>query len=487
MATLVDWLYQPQDIQWYQPSLATSTKRRKYAFVVANDTRDLFLSFTSSHWTFQVQWRTRKRLSPSKASANGYDKGAVVWTDWTDWQGSDITQDYMYFNKEDTLNGGSNTIVLNTKANFGGTFGDYTEYDKWQVNVRIRAIDMGQGAISPWGEATLDVLFDPEPTWELIKQGLPTEAYLKSDWQRDQQVAILHATVKLSAANIKRKIIVHTYTLPIGTNHFAMDINRWGVIPLGAEVTATYEHYIDGHSTGIKHLKASPTAKVKPYDYDPPTVDVTTDEAMKLTVRASGYWEEYQGSISFETISGETITEELDFGTGKIAEYLYPIIGREMTITVAGIKDGGFKTTTTTLTLDAKEHAGCWWNYEDECVRAYFKQSGDSTSDDFTPVSESIKTIGRERPVVRYGIGGERSLKTSAVFLRGKLESHNPTNAESNALDERLHAQHNWIWRTSTGRWHRVSVTGISIDDNSGYPYITADVSMVEVDSLDVS
>lgn len=485
MSQYVDYLGVPSNIQWCKADeLVGST-----VSVVSNDTNTLYLAWDTWEYAYQMQYRTRYRLTLAETRAN--NGSAEQWSDWTDWQGSDLTQDTALFVQEQGQRDGVTVIAALDAYNFKGKFGALTDADKWQVEVRVRTFDIGKAKHSLWCSAVLNVVFDPDPTVAVTINADNTLTFTyTSDYQRTMYITKTTVYKWYNSAKTggssNTRIVTHTlnayvksYTVGYWTNTFLQTNTDYDVV----YELRTKDGFVGTYTRTIQFTKGGGSATVTA-----PTLDIKINEKGRLAIVANGSYDAMYGQVSFTTAQGADITQDLDFSVAAkygAAVYLYPPIGREMAIRVVGVKDGSYATTTTTYTIDAKDaaHSGAWWNYNNQCVRAYLKESGDAVDDDYTLEADTIKTIGRQRPIARYGTGGTRSLTASCVFLRGELESHNPEYAESWAL-ERLHAKHSWVFRTSTGRWHRVVVTGISITDNSSEQYISADISMEEVEGL---
>lgn len=484
MSTLSNTQFAPSNLQWWQNGAGTGTT----VSVKDNDTRSLYFAFDTGHTAYQLQYRTRRRWTPAECDAAGegsYD----VWDDWSDWQGSDLTQDTALFRRADVSTEDYTVIVDISGYNFAGKFGKMVDGDKYQVDLRVRTFNTTRAWHSKWANAILNVIFEPEPTLQVSVNANGTLACTFTDnWQREAWINDMRVLDYYSAdySSSVMSYIYGRYWLDNKTDTFSTLRARDFKARVGRTYAVRYCYQTaDGlNSLQYREVKFTRTGGT-PSGITEPIVSVSTTSTNSIQVDITGSYNAIYGTVSFTTAQGVEVIDALDFGSSQSTTYLYPPLGREMTFTVSGTKSGQYVTTTTTYTISAKDkaHNGAWWNYEGECVRAYLKESGDAVDDDYTLEADTIKTIGRQRPISRYGTGGTRSLKASCVFLRGELESQNPEYAESWAL-ERLHAKHSWVFRTSTGRWHRVMVTSISITDNSSEQYISADVTMEEVEGL---
>lgn len=149
---------------------------------------DFHFRWKSAASAWQVQWRTRKRLNPnSLLPTTDYSvltlEGTDWWTEWTDWQGADITGE---------------TVTPCTKATIAGTPGgytddavtipyDFTQYDLWQFAVRVRAVDTNARKCSNWGESdVLSAGFCPR-FLDMSAEPIPGEGWrvsVDTNWHR---------------------------------------------------------------------------------------------------------------------------------------------------------------------------------------------------------------------------------------------------------------------------------------------------------------
>lgn len=161
MATLYDGYSAPARIAFTDGSTTASSKSLTTfaAAEVRPGGRSVRLCWISPYYTFQVQWRTRRRRSPSNAapsSESGASPAPVEsWEEWGAWQGNDLSADVK--TGTERLAWGDLSI---TEAAFQLAY-DFSQYDKIEYQARVRVFDEPSLTCSEWAYADLSACYAP--------------------------------------------------------------------------------------------------------------------------------------------------------------------------------------------------------------------------------------------------------------------------------------------------------------------------------------
>lgn len=454
MPTIASWLETPSGIVLNRFDPRRDDENDSTSVTVSGSVVT-YIKWRSVHYTFQVQWRWRERMSPARAAA-AYPAGGEVWTDWGAWQGIDPDSSSI-----------AKTVKTDTSVYMADAVSipfDLSSADRRELQVRVRAYNEPTDEASEWCTATLSVLCAPVPRYSaMLNPDGSVTLHASTDWQRPNNslyVTLFNTGVTLYFFHLAADCDVLIPARWVGNlkpgDDFKTNCIEW-VSSDGASIKSPYAH------TALAATGYSDAAVSKP------AVTWSTTDALGLQVRAIGTYDSVFGSITFTDACGKERTYELEF-SGGVAVCSNAAIGTDMALRIVAERDGQWRLDTYTCRIDSQSACLSW---EDEaCVMPY----GVSVTDEATYEVETIKVAGSNRPVSRYGTGGERKLTLSEADV-----SFVSTQAPKRVA-EALKAPHDWILRAPGGVWHRVCVTGLSRDYSPYSPVDSVKVSMLEVE-----
>lgn len=462
MAQVSTALAIPGGIVWNEP-WGTTTSHVSRGDV--ESTHKTHIQFRSKYKTFQVQWRLRRRLTPASVEAlpdtdtRKNSTGADVWEEWPDmWSGDDIDNEAAHLVADLTYSDG-NVIC---KADFSTPY-DHSDYDLWEVQIRVRAWDSYTLNVSEWGYRTLRVAF--LPTISTLSAapvaGGGATLTVDTDWQRSD----LTARLKLySGQTVQVEDVGPDFTLDIPAADVSDGKARIKSLAIGtvdvARVTTIREREV---TLSDEPATTLPDPSIT---WDGMTATLTSTGDDYASVNAAAVWEDARGIPHSETIeashNGTTWTLELDS-----PPYDIPITWR---ISVVG-SNGTYKTVTETRTLESH---GCYtWTYQGEVMLSL--RLGVEAQHSVSPEGDSIKLAGAELPISRHGVGATRTIETKGYLLIRDNQDYLPEL-------EQLREPHDWVYRAPGGERCKVIVTSYQYSRStgrSGQLEVTIDMSEV--------
>lgn len=558
-------LNSPSNIGWaiYQATNKNCKKITPWTCRSGNSSQPAYIYWESGHYTFHVQYRYRRRWSPAKCKTAGLDMATDKWDDWTEWNKINWTEDgdtavtpcYKYNCDPTTYEpptGQAGGTTCTTQQNFlfasSGTY-PYDEYDEWEWEVWVRAADRQTRTCSAWATTTLTVVYAAyvdTPTTITRKANGDLYLTINPHWQRDDN----RVTVRGNIASGGGDAFSSFSHVRGGEGTYIMGSSLWSNYSPSTTTLKFLElRYVNSDKV-ITYLDGTTVSVV---DEMPPTTELPepTLDAMyyedfaviQFRVGNSTEFDSALAQLTFTNSAGNRVTTDLDCIQGKsqlnhivdadknfYAWYYQPIFDIPMTLSLTGIKDSVSRTSKFAVTVHS--YGMVWSNGDfDDIARAPYNIGVDEDLDFDT---DSIKTALGTRPVMRYGTGGERTIKASCATIRQSTHSSkqrfNPYNgslyfednniptgkittysyqtkettvkntypyapwrtAESdkpspqttaNRIVERLKQPHDWVFRAPHGVWYNVAVTAVNRSWDYSTQLDTVDVTMQEVDN----
>lgn len=466
MAQIYSGYAVPCDISWTgggvsasSMSLTTSTKQSVYS-----GGSSYKISWKCRHYTYQLQYRVRRRLSPAFASSQGKPSDSEVWEEWGSWQGHDLSDV-----KSDTekLSWGDLSV---TAAAFHFPY-DFTQYDKVEYQVRVRAFDEATFQCSEWGYGDLSIVYEPIAT---VLSAIPQangdvlltvgsnwprggNRFSLTDLRRDDPMAKpVDGSVRLS--NLKPTF---TATVPAS------------MIGDAKKAYATMRFYTsDGNlGNGFDEQEFTVGANTPPSSIAKPTVrieDVDTSTLLYVISEGGDYTSVFASAI-YEDALGNKVVQALPTYSGGFvwgayvdaAPYDVPVTYR-----VSYANADGWDTVDVVHTTPS--NGRCTWSDEETAVSITLDIEASSS---YTSNVEIVETT-RGTSVARLGNGGSRSLSVS-----GKIIASETWKADL----EKLRQPKKWHFRKPGGERYDVVIMSVSEADVSG-KYVEVSISMQEVE-----
>lgn len=455
MATVASWLETPSGVVFCPGNKdprndgSDSTGISVYAAYTA------WVKWQSVHYTFQVQWRWRSRLSPAKAAAT-HPAGGDVWTEWGAWQGVDPDS-----STSSSCTKTGTKVYLTDKISIPY---DLAEADMRELQVRVRAYNEPTNEASEWCVQTLTVYCTPIPAYSAsIRADGTVVLHVSSKWQRPG----CRLFVKLYKRGVE---LVYGQLQPDAD--VAIPKQYTGGLKPGD--TLRFDH-IKWYSSDFALMnKTYPSFTLSSTGYTEdgvasPRTTWTVTDALGLHVEVEGEYDSVFGSLTFADACGVERSFELEFANQQ-TDCLYPAIDKDMVLRVVVEKGGSWRIKEYSVRVDSKSSCLSWEG--EACVMPW----GVSLTDDADFDAETIKVAGKARPVSRYGTGGERKLTLEHADISFVCSEAPKRTAEA------LKAAHDWVLRAPGGTWHRVCVTGVSRDYTPGAPVDSVKITMQEVE-----
>lgn len=433
----------------------------------------LYLTWQSTCYTFQAQWRRRRRYSPASAAAISLS-GATLWEDWGEWEGSNLSEDLAI---DVTIPYGQMRYLT---APFEVPY-DFSEYDLWEYQVRVRVIDEPSLLCSEWSYETLKVAF------------LPQWSYGSATRNADGSVTveILH--------NMTRPCTFRMGDLKVGdTVKNTKTIGRMNekvTIPAGGG-TINIPASIIGSYKKVK----TPSAELTSYDNASRggagsyfTVDQASDDegitapvvtfedsdlSTRVAVEDAGYDNVFVTAEWNDAAYGDRHFEPLEVSEGWEAEFVAPPYNTEIVYHVTVVRGGSWRTSTFVRTLDRKFRHMSFVNEYGESVILRYKTMRKVTA---SVEGEAVKCAGRKNPVARYGIGGVMKIAAEGKILDPMYSAGGAWLPEV----EKLRSNEPWVYRDPEGRRMRVMVKTVTTSSQTASGprgVVDVSISMTEVE-----
>lgn len=463
MATLTKDYSTPSDICWVDGDVdssatSASTASRK---AVREGGSAFKISWVCPHYTYQLQYRVKRRLSPAYAGAGG-----EVWEGWGEWQGHDLSDV-----KSDTerLQWGNLNV---TSASFYFPY-DFSQYDRIEYQVRVRAFDEATYKCSDWGYGELTVLYEP-----VIRNASATRRpngdvvlAIDTNWVRGGN--------RFMMKNIRRDrengVVVPKTVAAIG-----LEPDFTVIVPhdVAGESTTIYANLQTFTSDGVMSAYREKSFTVDelddPESIEEPTVVVEDMEphAFVKVVSETDRYDSVFVTASYTDVFGsqQIIEAEVIDGGFMWAGYIdSPPYDIPVTYRVAVVNEAGWTSKTVEHVTPSKGR--CSWSSGDDVVSLVFDINTAAT---FSSNVETVDTADGGT-AVRFGKGGSRTLSASGNLLR-KHAGEGTWKPELEALRQKRV----WAYRKPGGEKYSVIINSIS-ESESNDKAVSVSVSMTEV------
>ena len=424
----------------------------------------LYVTWYSPCVTFQAQWRRRRRYSPAKALAVSLT-GADVWEEWGEWEGSDLSEDAAVI----PLNPMVNYRVLDVPFEIPY---DFSEYDRYEYQVRVRVIDEPSLLCSEWAYETLVASFEPEWSFGDVTR--------RADGGLDAEIVCN----SLRPFQFKLGRVRKNYKTVGSWNEWVSLPAGGGAVSIPASAVGAYDE-VDAGYANIKTYDGRLVFGQDDYlvvgqapDDETITAPVVAFEDTNLSTRATvedaGYDNVFV-TAQWEDAYGNPHVESLEVTGAWEAAFPAPAYGVEITYFVTTVVGGKWRTSTFIRTFDGKGRMS-FANGEDYVELMY----DTSWKADASLEGEYVKCAGREKPVARHGEGATNKVTAQGTLLSSRATG---TRASSAWLPEvqLLKSNRTWLYRSPLGE--RMNVMVNSVATSSEHPdIITLSISMTEVE-----
>ena len=439
--------------------------------VISENVTSWQFGFQSQYKTFQVQYRYRSRYSPA-ASAAVEQTASEVWTEWGDWTWAGGATDGTSPTKSTTTKKQGYHVLSD---NFDFAF-DYSTYDAYEYEFRVRGFNEPNDAVSEWAYETLFVRFRPNipVTAELVSEGVAVT--IATDWQRGGKAVVQRYVGK------KRPCVTETVSATSDTSDVTVTVPNDAIAGLTESSTEIYVDRVSYYPTGGEWNQVRNSVTFTAHE-NPSTIPVPQIFVAEETVEVVGTFDNVFVSIAWtddedNSFSGLVSMEQVDetswYGLMTAPPYDVPI-----TIRVVGVADGDWLQTSANATI-ASNGRYTWTNDTGEAsVRLRSDDSAHSWSEELS--CETNKALGARRPISTYETGGERSISFSGNVMLNKWEFANAkfTQASHSELLKVLRHEGDSWYRTPGGGRYRVAIKSFSVTAYSNYEDVSVEMSEV--------
>lgn len=518
------------------------------------ETHQAYISFKCKHYTFQVIWMYRRRKSPTLLESEGKDRAREEWTDWSEIQGS--ATETASTERRAIENTAYHTTT--EPISFGVDLDHYTDaykdYDAWEFAMGVRTVDEEPRQVSAWStdlyeckqkgtdpQNTIKVVYKPYVEWgPFVRKNGSLYLNFKAYWERDNNIIKFSRTVNYKQMTDTWKNISHgdTQTTALASKMYTDLTDAATEMPTFKTDFFSFETTDDilfhNYATNGASIAITNEAE-ESKEVQTPTVQVDYYEdfaLLRIMVLDANNLTNISTTLSFTNSAGNTVTSGYLDGSSwetyneqkeslkVITWYEEPIFDVPMTLTVA--LSNGSKFSVGQFLVNVHSYGMVWSTGNNgefsELVQAPYNIGLDEDLDFDT---DSIKTALGTRPVMRYGTGGERTIKASCATVRQSTvasrqtvstptakvtvydcqtkettvrdaEKYTPwnesvsvkpdTNTTANRIVERLKQPHDWVFRAPHGVWYNVAVTAVNRSWDYSTQLDTVDVTMQEVD-----
>lgn len=464
--------------------------------------------------TYQVQYRERRRYSPS-----GYTSAGVApanqWEAWGDWQDPDSSV------ANDTASPVSISGRVVTYQGHSWAYSyDTSAYDMYSVQVRVRVFDEPSLTASQWAYASLDAVIRPWATLTALpnSEGGYTVTVALTNWQRGGNRLVIDGT-RYCMDNARGQNLGPWWnntpfwagvTAPMGATGGTVDVpaaamsegriyatnisvitGDGGHSVLDGTNMYAYDCAADSNAGSPFHPAGSRVYMVPVGEHeDPagitaPTVTATPDDAGNLAVRITGG--EWDGcSVWYTWTDARGVRGHGQATTAKTsariwgAQIIAPPFDVPITINASVTKNGQWVARSTTATVPSNGVVELRRTDTGESLQIRYN-ARDTVQRKFDLDAETVKPAGAARPKSRYGTGGEMGLSVSGLVPGTGVTGGMLTEA---ALSEfvQLESAGDWLLRLPGGERYTVALMSYSLDnaEAAGFYEIGLDLEVVQ-------
>jgi hypothetical protein len=474
------------------------------------------------HVTFQVQYRERKRFSPSGYTAAGVSP-AQDWTEWTAWTDPEDAV------ADDTASSTSKSgkTVSYTAHGFAFPY-DITTYDMYNVDVRVRVFDRESRTCSPWVYARLSAVIRPQcvATAEQAADGTIAVTCTATGWERGGNVFRI-VGFKRCEYNMRNENLGPWWgfdqtkygwangmsTAPFGVRDGVLSgtVNAPRLTLQDGRVYATRFEFVTGDGgygiwdssnqytydcaaddyTTESHVALAVAMKVDvgthvdpPSGVDVPTVTVTdAGDGNLIATVTGGTWDGVSAWYEWDDARGVHHVEQIAMGSGPQGwkgRILAPPYDVPVTVT-ASVRTGNLWMTRS-ASAEVASHGVIDMRHltTGEALQIHYN-ARQNVQRRYENEVDVVKPAGAARPKSRYGTGGTMSLS-----ITGNCPQ---TDATLGWLHERsvgyfaqLEVAGDWLLRLPGGERYTVALTGYTLDnaDMPGFWEVGLELEVVE-------
>lgn len=464
--------------------------------------------------TYQVQYRERRRYSPSGYTAAGVAP-ADQWEAWGDWQDpsnsveGDTTSPVSVSGRVVTYQGNSWAYAYDTAT-----------YDMYHVQIRVRVFDEPSLTASGWAYADLYGVIQPTVTLTALSNasGGYTMSVDLAGWQRGGNSLTISGTrycmenarhqnlgpwwnntpfwpgctARLDAAggSVEVAPAAASYGRIYATN-IQIVTGDGGVCVLDASNVYNYDAAADSNNDSALHPAGAVVYMVPigehadPSGITPPTVDATPDEDGNLSIKVSGAewdgctvwytWTDARGVVGHGHAPASKTSARI-WGAQVIA----PPFDVPITINAAVTKAGAWVARSTVATVPSGGAVELRRADGGESLRILYN-ARDTVQRRYTGDVETIKPAGTSRPKSRYGTGGEMAVTVSGLApLVGVTGGALVERALSDFVG--LESAGDWLLRLPGGERYNVAIMSYSCNNAAppGFVEVGIELEVVE-------
>lgn len=464
--------------------------------------------------TYQVQYRERRRFSPSGYTAAGVAP-ANQWEAWGEWQDPDGAV------ANDTASPVSVSGNVVTYQGHSWAYGyDTSTYDMYAVQLRVRVFDEPSATASQWAYATLDAVIRPWATLTALPnaQGGYTVTVVLENWQRGGNRLTIDGT-RYCMDNARGQSLGPWWnntpfwagcTAGLGATGGTVDVPAaamsggriyatnisvvtadGGTSVLDASNMYNYDCPADSNTGSAMHPAGARVYMVPVGEHeDPagvtaPTVTATQDEAGNLAVKVSGgEWDGVSVWYTWTDARGVTGHGQADAAKASAriwgAQIIAPPFDVPITINASVTKNGQWVARSTTATVESGGAVELRRTDTGESLRVLYN-ARDTVRRCFDNDAETVKPAGAPRPKSRYGTGGAMSLSVSGL-VPGEGVTGGMLTESALADFVQLEGAGDWLLRLPGGERYRVALMSYSLDNAApaGFYELGLDLEVVQ-------
>ena len=434
------------------------------------------VSWVSRHYTFQVQWRVRRRYAPAKAAAV-YGEVGEQWGEWGPWQGAtvDATGEAK---SECTRYPSLGIVAMDAPFEFAYSFG---EWDAHEYQFRVRAFDEPTLNCSDWLTGTLRVLYRPSISLSATRNADGSVAVaFGTDWPRGGEASLVGQSALVPLPRMSRGSTASgrgessTVEVVVPADCIAGLSASSAALNVG---TARFRAF--GGATATVARPAIPlAAHADDAEVTPPSVSVSEGA---VSVADAGY-DSVFCSASWEDDEGNAYSAEVPMSAdGSAWEGAMECPPYDVPVSLRVAATVGAKWAEVSATATVPSRGRYTWTAEGSEASVTLHGSEAALSMEEEPDSATVKPVGRSRPVSRHGTGGARTLSFSGAVLRGRLSGENARFRQDGHADIlRVLREPGDLWfRTPGGGRYRVRVAGFSITRSPDYEEVSVEMEEV--------
>lgn len=427
--------------------------------------------WVSGYVTFQVQTRTRRRLSPATAATTN-PAGGEVWEDWGAWQGTTDDGKVAAVTKADSYTYLTDGITVPAS---------HAAYDAVDIEFRVRVHNQPDFVSSEWATGTIRARYAPKAVAVTVSPTSDGGADLAvdTDWARGGCTMRLgpfyratkphyDALAPAVTSTVGPDFSIHVPPAAVSggailagnadlTTADGVRESRYTFATAWDDATGDYRFTVGEHQDATSVPEPTITAHDSGGDL---VITVAPKSGRYDSVVAAISWTDADRTEYRETVE---LTES---GGAWSTVSASPPLNTDIKITANCILDGEWRTVETTDRVECVYGLLTWGSERVELRYDIKRSMGMAHS------AETVDIAGRSLPVSRHGSMGGRTVSISATLWEGD---------QSPAELDALHAPHDWILRTPDGFRARVMVDSWSRSDADSRGAWSVSVSCTEV------